>query len=359
MTEYRLAKAIVEELKYYESSNDQQGNYFAVRIIPDMQDIKEGEEYLPKFPNFFQDSQQTYARGDVVWVLCVEDFTVGYVLGLVESSTGSDMVTIALNLIQETQRAVEIPEADISNFSDIHFSIKRNGAIEFVDSVTKTAGTIYDDKMVVLYDRDGTMHIRNRKMKVKFTSEGDMYAAGKLNQIKAEESQVDSSKGYDTHDSYKMETTGSMTFESGGVYQVTSSGDTSDYTFGNREEFTTKLKKETIGQGEVRKIVSEGSETKVLSGSYEVETFTDKVKIKTQAGYLEISATGAVKLHGALSVAITSDVSISIGAPFIKMPPGMPIMMNGGPGPFCGLPVCILTGIPHTAATYMSSGKVP
>lgn len=57
-----------------------------VRILPDMADIQE-ENLLPWYPPFFKD-EITFTRADeLVWVITNEEFSIGFILGLVSSYT--------------------------------------------------------------------------------------------------------------------------------------------------------------------------------------------------------------------------------------------------------------------------------
>lgn len=66
-------------------------NRLQVRVLPYMADIEESK--CPCYPSFFKDNLYTGNIGDYVWVICDDEFSVGYVFGLANYNTYSDMTT--------------------------------------------------------------------------------------------------------------------------------------------------------------------------------------------------------------------------------------------------------------------------
>lgn len=58
-----------------------------IRVTPEMDSID--EDYLPIWPCFFKYQGITGKVGDLVWVLCNEEFTIGYILGFMNPYTWS------------------------------------------------------------------------------------------------------------------------------------------------------------------------------------------------------------------------------------------------------------------------------
>ena len=56
-----------------------------VRVIPNMRDIP--AEKCPVWPSFFKDKIFWLSAGSKVWVICNEDFTLGYILGEANETT--------------------------------------------------------------------------------------------------------------------------------------------------------------------------------------------------------------------------------------------------------------------------------
>ena len=62
-----------------EGAASKSDNRLSVRVLPELEGV--AEEYLPRWPSFFRTKQITGAIGEIVWVICNKDLTVGYVLG--------------------------------------------------------------------------------------------------------------------------------------------------------------------------------------------------------------------------------------------------------------------------------------
>ena len=56
-----------------------------VKIIPQMNDIVDSS--CPRWPSFFKDEMTLPKKGELVWVICNNDFSLGYVLGLANLNT--------------------------------------------------------------------------------------------------------------------------------------------------------------------------------------------------------------------------------------------------------------------------------
>lgn len=67
----------------------QKDSRLTVRVLPYMKDIPDTE--CPTWSSFFRDSLYTGKVGDLVWVVCDNEFSVGYVFGLANYTTYSEV----------------------------------------------------------------------------------------------------------------------------------------------------------------------------------------------------------------------------------------------------------------------------
>ena len=72
-------------------------NRIGVRILPHMKDISASE--CPIWPYFFKDSLYTGKVGELVWVLCSDDFSIGYIFGPANYTTYPDIVDTEGNTV--------------------------------------------------------------------------------------------------------------------------------------------------------------------------------------------------------------------------------------------------------------------
>jgi len=345
-TDYRLCKAVIEDEKYYDTVENFDHNNYACRILPDMQDFTVIDQ-LPRFPNFFKNTQSAYNVGDYVWVLTVEDFQVGFILGPAEITDGSREVVNAISLIQEAETNAGFK---LSRYNNLSFIVKANDAIEFTDKALGISGMVYSNKLVMMHDSDGTLVVQNRKMKINFTNKGEMIVTGTLGDFEVDSMTINSGSHTETHESYDSKTHGSVGVRAGGTYQVTASGDMSMATLAARNDFTTTTKTEVIGLGEVKTIVAGGSATTVTAGAYALTVAAGALALTAGAGVVTITAGGAITLTAPAITVSTS--ALYVTSNFLKFPNGATTPNAGGPGPFCGLPFCLFTGVPHTAAVF-------
>ena len=65
-------------------------NRLSVQVLPQMEGIPVTK--CPCWPSFFRDELFTGKNGDLVWVICDDEFSMGYVLGLANYNTYSEYV---------------------------------------------------------------------------------------------------------------------------------------------------------------------------------------------------------------------------------------------------------------------------
>ena len=131
MADYLLYRAKLEGKR-------SEQNRFLVRILPDMADIKETDN-LPDYPCFFSTEQFAYAQGDVVWVLCDEDFQIGYILGPCEPSIGSGYEPF-LRRINDVEKMAQLP---LSAPENLTFTQIMDVALDFYNRSNKQFNFIH------------------------------------------------------------------------------------------------------------------------------------------------------------------------------------------------------------------------
>lgn len=66
-------------------------NRLGVRVIPHMNGIETSK--CPFWPSFFKDELYTGKEGELVWVICDDEFSMGYVFGLANYNTYPDRLS--------------------------------------------------------------------------------------------------------------------------------------------------------------------------------------------------------------------------------------------------------------------------
>jgi len=302
-----------------------------------MTDIKE-TQYLPDYPCFLQTDQTGYIEGDAVWVLCDDDFQIGYILGLCEPSIGSGVEPI-LRRINDAEIAAEVPLSAPENLS---FHQTMDVALDFYNRSTKQCGKILTNGTIIIYGNDGSIFIQNPRATIRFSREGtvsikakDMQQEIKNMDIKAAEAQEAFSKLATTVD-------GNAKVSVGGSYQITTGANRTESVLGTHDITVIGTKRETIGQGERKRIILGGSSTLAVAGN---------IDLKALAGSTHIEAGVEVKITGT-TVTILGGI-INLKGQAITAPAGS-VIPSYIPGPFCALPICPLTGMPHTGSTFAS-----
>lgn len=64
-----------------------------VRVLPQMEGID--KDKCPMWPSFFRDELYTGSIGDYVWVICDEEFSMGYVFGIANYNTYPDRTLVS------------------------------------------------------------------------------------------------------------------------------------------------------------------------------------------------------------------------------------------------------------------------
>lgn len=69
--------------------SQEKDNRLGVRVLPHMEGIPSNK--CPVWPSFFRDEMYTGKMGDFVWVICDDEFSLGYVFGLANYNTYPDI----------------------------------------------------------------------------------------------------------------------------------------------------------------------------------------------------------------------------------------------------------------------------
>lgn len=102
-------------------------NRLRIRVIPYMEGIP--KDKCPCWPSFFRDELYTGREGEFVWVMCNDDFSLGYVFGIANYNTYGDVTTQGGTSIFQTSR------------DGINLSIPEDLRNTITESSCKTLGT--------------------------------------------------------------------------------------------------------------------------------------------------------------------------------------------------------------------------
>lgn len=351
MENYILSRGIVESIRDTENNNK-----YWIRITPAMDGFEE-INLLPEYPSFFKNHIEVYNIKDVVWVLHSNDFKIGYVLGLCENPNGRDLSSF-LEKIQEVENKFKLPLSDIKN---ITFSNISEAFIEFSDEKTLISGRISSTGSSIIYGHDGSLMINSFLASVKLKEDGT----------------VDITDMNETHTVEKEYTLKSSKIEEEAVSREINiteknkeyfGGDNIKTVVGNNQEAYTKdstalflgKKKETIGLGENKTIIAGGADITIIAGDYNIKTLAGNLQITTAAGIKIIAGLTGLKIISGGTVELTAPtlninaLSIALKTLAIQAPNGVAI--PSGSGPFCALPICLFTGVPHVGNKFVGTG---
>jgi len=125
-------------------------NRLGVRVLPYMKDISSTE--CPVWPSFFKDSLYSGHIGDLVWVICDDEYSTGYVFGLANYNTYSEAIDSSTTTVFEKSSDginLSIPKDLIDKISQA--SAEVDGLYLNMDNVKVT---YWDDNSVHYIERD-------------------------------------------------------------------------------------------------------------------------------------------------------------------------------------------------------------
>jgi hypothetical protein len=287
---------------------DTTGNAFTVRVLPDMDGIDEEQTtFLPRYGHFFLETARNYQYGDIVWVLCSTDYQVGYILGIADQVGGSPIATLITKINSaESQFGMELSDirsADILTVNDqfIDFTNLKYGHI----------GRITNSGAISMFASDGSIYMSNKGVVIKFLSNGSIQQTSKTVEINAQTVTENSASHILKTQGYIEEISGSKKENIGVSLSQSIGGDAAKTVAGDENNITFKKKTETGGLG-----------------------YTIQV----------ILPLGSIDLNAFLG-------SINLNSIFLNAPLGFANPF-AGPGPFCAIPFCLLTGVPHTGRKF-------
>lgn len=318
---------------------DEPGNTFLCRVLPDMVGLGPKEQ-LPKYPVFLADEQNSYSAGDVVWVICTEDFQIGYILGLAETPIGTKNSAVFLR-INEVEKAADLKE---SAPADLCFEQRQSAIIDFYNKVNQQSGRIYKTGVIFIYGADGSFHMSQPNAAITITPKGEITVEGKT---LTETVESDTKNVQNTYQeilgSKETSTVGTLKENVAGGRSLNVTADNTENIVGNDSKLVTGSKTETIGTGRTTTIASGNDGESILLGNYTVTILAGNIAMTTGTGTVNISAAlGAINISAPL-ITLTSSMT-KINGP-ITLPTGV-VVPSYIPGFNC-IPVCPLTGLPH------------
>lgn len=130
-----------------------------VRVLPQMQNYMTlPDDQCPKWSFFFRDEfyTGTGAANDYVWVICNDDFSVGYILGAANYATYSSESTlykqksIPSDLTKAIKESIATLRGEQYSFKNLKVTFWNNDSIHFIER--STGGSI-------IAFRNGTLYI--------------------------------------------------------------------------------------------------------------------------------------------------------------------------------------------------------
>lgn len=124
-------------------------NRIGVRVLPYMKGISASE--CPLWPSFFKDSLYTGKKGELVWVLCDNEFSIGYVFGPANYTTYPDIIDSSTSTVYEKSE-----NTNLSIPSDLRDKITKSSAdvIGRYLNLENIKVTYWDDNCVHYVERD-------------------------------------------------------------------------------------------------------------------------------------------------------------------------------------------------------------
>ena len=287
-------------------------NYFQVRVLPDMNDIglapgtdldQYGDLLLPRYPNFFRNNDICYQPGDPVWIVCDDDYHVGFILGPAQPPAGDDQKYF-LQIINAAERQAGATDETISAINQITIQKLSDSYINFTNTFTGTSGQIYNTSIVYIYGSDGSIYSTNGKYSMTITSDGNITINGK-NETKVLDGDMNIMGGNAVNfgvppsgriSSLLVDTTNQIDLQAGGSFEMTCGGNSSMRTLMDADTFIGKSFKETIGLGGASRIVSAGGDKEVvLAGNYSISVVGGTISLAC-SGPLTLASVSSISL---------------------------------------------------------------
>ena len=129
-----------------------------VRVLPQMQNYMTlPDDQCPKWSFFFRDEfyTGTGTANDYVWVICSDDFTVGYILGTANYTTYSSESTlykqksIPSDLMKAVKESIATLRGEQYSFKNLKVTFWNNDSVHFIER--DTGGSIVAFRNGTLY----------------------------------------------------------------------------------------------------------------------------------------------------------------------------------------------------------------
>jgi len=306
---------------------------FRVRVLPDMSDIPEDQEnLLPVYPNFFRGDNKAYQKDDIVWVVCSEDFQIGFILGIAQPPKGEGMLGF-FTLINTAETEAGEPFV-ASGTNDITVKAISGSFILYSNDRRGQSGQIYNNKTVVLFAGDGTIWVKNPGMTFRASKSGHISIKGKtlVQDFSNIETTAINNKLKAT--AMTIDTDGAYNLEVGSAYSLTA----------NKKSETIEANDDSVVLGKSTEIITGGKKTTVANGGISSTVVLGDYNIEVAAGKVSITTGGGIDLISALPINLISPM-LNVKAPITNLPANP---LSG----FCTLPVCLLTGVLHVSPTH-------
>jgi hypothetical protein len=334
-------------------------NYFQVKVLPDMNDIEDkednGDYLLPRYPNFFKNNDICYQPGDPVWLVCDDDYHVGFILGPAQPPAGDDLKYF-IQIINKAETGAGY--AEISAINELTIQKLSNTYISFNNVATGMSGQIYNTFIVYIYGSDGSIYSTNGTYSMTITADGNITVNGKTEtkhldgDMLITGNAVQFGLGSDGNriSSMLIDTTNQIDLQAGGSFEMTAGGNSSMRTVMDADTVIGKTLKETIGLGAKRNVSAGGDKETVGLGDYTISVLGGSITLAcsaplTIASVLSISmVTPILNLSQCDSIQLpaTLGVGFESGAGSVSVP--IPVMLGTGSGATMA-PIILAEGI--------------
>ncbi len=344
MTEYIISRAKIESTRLSAKVNK-----YLCRIIPEMDRVARVSS-LPQYTVFLKIEQDSFIPGDIVWCLTTKDYTVGYIIGLSETASSRDIISI-LDEINKVEEQFNIP---LSQYADVSFSVQDSIYLDYSNRRTGTSGRINYAGTFCIYTADGAIFIKAVSSSIQMKKTGDIQFQSKRDET------------HDVGGSFEIKSAKLIerpAKKESYIYQNSFEqvgGNRRTVVLGGKEEIITKdsnstyisKKKETIGLGEERTIALGGSKTTVVAGDYTMFVGLGSVNLTAGSGLNLMAGPGGLKMLSASKIELNApNVTIRSAVLDLKAAQIKTGVMDTrgipGVGGFCSIKFCLFTGAPH------------
>lgn len=131
-------------------------NRLQVKVLPQMKDIE--EELCPIWPCFFKNEFFIPNKGEMVWVICDNEFSTGYVLGPANSNSYRDVgfqsESLSSTLRNIMNESLKEEEAKSFNFANIKVDYWNSDTIHFIERSTGNRIIAYSNGNFYIFKSD-------------------------------------------------------------------------------------------------------------------------------------------------------------------------------------------------------------